>query len=139
MGCTGNKTYEEEVSQIIKRYIQNLGLSPAQEKELKFYIQQDLTKKALALQRYKYIYRDDDVNKTVEEYKYNVIDRYHLQGKEINNYKPDENNKEEKESENDDKKSKDDKENKENKENKDDNSSSSKNKKKKKKKKKSDK
>ena len=139
MGCTGNKTYEEEVSQIIKRYIQNLGLSPAQEKELKFYIQQDLTKKALALQRYKYIYRDDDVNKTVEEYKNYIIDRYHLQGKEINNYKPDENNKEEKESENDDKKSKDDKEDKENKENKDDNSSSSKNKKKKKKKKKSDK
>ena len=78
MGCTGDKTYEEAVKEELRRYLHNFKLSNIQEKEIKNYISQDLTKKAIALNNYQYIYRDEDAKETAEEYKKLIMEKFHI-------------------------------------------------------------
>ena len=78
MGCTGGKTYEEAVREEMKRYLHSLKLTSLQEKEIKRYINQDLTKRALALKNYQYIYRDEDAKQTAEDYKKMIMEKYHI-------------------------------------------------------------
>ena len=74
MGCTGGKTYEQAVRDELKRYLHNFKLTSNQEKEIRNFINQDLTKKALALKNYQYIYRDEDAQQTAEDYKRIIMD-----------------------------------------------------------------
>ena len=78
MGCTGGKTYEEAVRDELKRYLHNFKLTSTQEKEIRNFINQDLTKKALALKNYQYIYRDEDAQQTAEDYKRIIMERFHV-------------------------------------------------------------
>ena len=76
MGCTGEKTYEQAVKEELRRYLHNFRLSNIQEKEIKNYISQDLTRKAAALNNYQYIYRDEDAKETAEEYKKLIKEKF---------------------------------------------------------------
>ena len=78
MGCTGGKTYEQAVRDELKRYLHNFKLTSNQEKEIRNFINQDLTKKALALKNYQYIYRDEDAQQTAEDYKRIIMERFHV-------------------------------------------------------------
>ena len=78
MGCSGEKTYEQAVKEELRRYLHNFKLSNIQEKEIKNFISQDLTKKAAALNNYQYIYRDEDAKETAEEYKRLIMERYNI-------------------------------------------------------------
>ena len=69
MGCTGEKTYEEAVKSEINRYLNGFNLLSSTKKEITTYINQDLKKKSVALENYQYLYREEDVKQTVEEYK----------------------------------------------------------------------
>ena len=68
MGCTGEKSYEEAVKYEMKRYLNNFNLIDSRKKEINDYINQDLKKRAVALQNYQYIYREEDVKQTVKDY-----------------------------------------------------------------------
>ena len=65
MGCTGEKTYE----QAVKEGLHNYKLSSNQEKEIKNFISQDLTKKATALNNYQYILEAKMHNKQLKNIK----------------------------------------------------------------------
>ena len=78
MGCTGEKTYEQAVKDKLRRYLHNYKLSNNQEKEIKNFISQDLTKKAAALNNYQYIYRDEDAQQTAEEYKKLIMEKFRV-------------------------------------------------------------
>ena len=78
MGCTGGKTYEQAVRDELKRYLHNFKLTSTQEKEIRNFINQDLTKRALALQNYQYIYRDEDAQQTAEDYKRIIMEKFHV-------------------------------------------------------------
>ena len=68
MGCTGEKSYEEAVKYEMKRYLNSFNLIDSRKKEINDYINQDLKKRAVALQNYQYIYREEDVKQTVKDY-----------------------------------------------------------------------
>ena len=68
MGCTGEKSYEEAVKYEMKRYLNNFNLIDSRKREINDYINQDLKKRAVALQNYQYIYREEDVKQTVKDY-----------------------------------------------------------------------
>ena len=68
MGCTGEKSYEEAVKYEIKRYLNSFNLIDSRKREINDYINQDLKKRAVALQNYQYIYREEDVKQTVKDY-----------------------------------------------------------------------
>ena len=78
MGCTGEKTYEEAVQYEMKRYLNNFNLQPARKKEITDYINQDSKKKSIALQNYQYLYREEDVKQTVEDYKILIWERFYV-------------------------------------------------------------
>ena len=52
----------------MKRYLNNFNLIDSRKKEINDYINQDLKKRAVALQNYQYIYREEDVKQTVKDY-----------------------------------------------------------------------
>ena len=87
MGCTGDKTYKEAVTEELKRYFHSLKLSSAQEKDIKNFINQDLNKRAAALNNYQYIYREDDAKKTADEYKKIVMEKFHVGNIPLTDYK----------------------------------------------------
>ncbi len=68
MGCTGEKSYEEAVKYEMKRYLNNFNLIDSRKKEINDYINQDLKKRAAALNNYQYLYREEDVKQTVKDY-----------------------------------------------------------------------
>ena len=68
MGCSED-TYEEAVRRDILRFINDLSISNEQKRLFREYVTSDLSKKALALENYQYIYRDEDKIETVEDYK----------------------------------------------------------------------
>ncbi len=68
MGCTGERTYEEAVKFEMRRYLNTLNLMESRKKDINDYINQDLKKRAVALQNYQYIYREEDVKQTVKDY-----------------------------------------------------------------------
>ena len=68
MGCTGEKSYEEAVKIEMRRYLNSFNLLDSRKKEINDYINQDLKKRAIALQNYQYIYREEDVKQTVKDY-----------------------------------------------------------------------
>ena len=76
MGCTGGKTYEEAVREDLKRYFHNFKLTNTQDKEIWSFINQDLKKKAIALNNYQYIYRDEDAKQTAEDYKRIIKEKF---------------------------------------------------------------
>ena len=68
MGCTGERSYEEAVKYEMRRYLNSLNLTEYKKKEINDYINQDIKKRAIALQNYQYIYREEDVKQTVKDY-----------------------------------------------------------------------
>ena len=68
MGCTGERSYEEAVKYEMRRYLNSLNLTEYKKKEINDYISQDIKKRAIALQNYQYIYREEDVKQTVKDY-----------------------------------------------------------------------
>ena len=68
MGCTGERSYEEAVKYEMRRYLNSLNLTDYKKKEINDYINQDIKKRAIALQNYQYIYREEDVKQTVKDY-----------------------------------------------------------------------
>ena len=68
MGCTGERSYEEAVKYEMRRYLNSLNLTEYKKKEINDYINQDIKKRAVALQNYQYIYREEDVKQTVKDY-----------------------------------------------------------------------
>ena len=68
MGCTGERSYEEAVKYEMRRYLNSLNLTDYKKKEINDYINQDIKKRAVALQNYQYIYREEDVKQTVKDY-----------------------------------------------------------------------
>ena len=78
MGCTGEKTYEEAVKSEINRYLNGFNLLSSTKKEITTYINQDLKKKSVALENYQYLYREEDVKQTVEEYKILLWEKYSI-------------------------------------------------------------
>ena len=77
MGCTGEKTYEEAVQYEMRRYINNLpNLVSSRKNEITNFINQDLKKKSKALENYRYIYREEDVQQTVQEYKILIWEKF---------------------------------------------------------------
>ena len=87
MGCPGGKTYKAAVIEELRRYFHGLKLSSTQEKDIQNYIISDLNKKAAALDNYQYIYRDEDVTKTAEEYKKKIIEIFHVGNIPLTDYK----------------------------------------------------
>ena len=84
MGCTGEKTYEEAVQYEMKRYLNNFNLTSSRKKQITDYINQDLKKKSIALQNYQYLYREEDVKQTVEDYKILIWERFYVGNKPMN-------------------------------------------------------
>ena len=78
MGCTGEKTYEEAVQFEIRRYLNSFNLMNSRKKEITDYINQDLKRKSVALQNYQYIYREEDVKQTVEDYKILIWENFNV-------------------------------------------------------------
>ena len=77
MGCTGVKTYEEAVQYEIRRYINRIpNLISSIKNEITNFINQDLKKKSKALENYRYIYREEDVQQTVQEYKILIWEKF---------------------------------------------------------------
>ena len=77
MGCTGEKTYEEAVQYEMRRYINNFpNLVSSRKNEITNFINQDLKKKSKALENYQYIYREEDVQQTVQEYKILIWEKF---------------------------------------------------------------
>ena len=68
MGCTGERSYEEAVKYEMRRYLNSLNLTEYKKKEINDYINQDIKKRAIALENYQYIYREEDVKQTVKDY-----------------------------------------------------------------------
>ena len=68
MGCTGERSYEEAVKYEMRRYLNSLNLTDYKKKEINDYINQDIKKRAIALENYQYIYREEDVKQTVKDY-----------------------------------------------------------------------
>ena len=68
MGCTGERSYEEAVKYEMRRYLNSLNLTEYKKKEINDYISQDIKKRAIALENYQYIYREEDVKQTVKDY-----------------------------------------------------------------------
>ena len=68
MGCC-EMTFEQAVRDEIMKYINTLSTSNERKKRIIDLIENDLKKKSAALDSYHYQYREDDVNKVVEEYK----------------------------------------------------------------------
>ena len=68
MGCTGERTYEEAVKFEMRRYLNTLNLMESRKKDINDYINQDLKKRAAALNNYQYLYREEDVKQTVKDY-----------------------------------------------------------------------
>ena len=87
MGCTGGKTYKEAVMEELRRYFHGLKLSSAQEKDIKNFINQDLNKRAAALDSYQYIYRDEDAKQTAEDYKKIIMEKFHVGNISLTDYK----------------------------------------------------
>ena len=87
MGCTGDKTYKQAVIEELRRYFHGLKLTSDQEKNIKNYINQDLNKRAAALDNYQYIYRDEDAKKTAEEYKRKIMEIFHVGNIPLTDYK----------------------------------------------------
>ena len=78
MGCTGEKTYEEAVQYEMRRYIKNFDLVSSRKSEITNFINQDLKKKSKALENYRYIYREEDVQQTVQEYKILIWEKFNV-------------------------------------------------------------
>ena len=78
MGCTGERTYEEAVQYEMRRYLNNFNLVAAKRNEITKFINQDLKKKSKALDNYRYIYREEDVKQTVEDYKILIWERFYV-------------------------------------------------------------
>ena len=78
MGCTGERTYEEAVQYEMRRYLNNFNLVAAKRNEITKFINQDLKKKSKALDNYRYIYREEDVKQTVEDYKILIWDNFRV-------------------------------------------------------------
>ena len=79
MGCTGEKTYEEAVQYEMRRYINNFpNLVSSRKNEITNFINQDLKKKSKALENYRYIYREEDVQQTVQEYKILIWEKFNV-------------------------------------------------------------
>ncbi len=78
MGCTGEKTYEEAVQYEMRRYLNNFNLLSSKRKEITDDINNDLQKRSKALQNYQYIYREEDVKQTVEDYKILIWERFYV-------------------------------------------------------------
>ena len=79
MGCTGEKTYEEAVQYEMRRYINRLpNLVSSRKNEITNFINQDLKKKSKALENYQYIYREEDVQQTVQEYKILIWEKFNV-------------------------------------------------------------
>ena len=78
MGCTGERTYEEAVQYEMKRYINSFNLSAPRKKEITDYVNQDIKRKSAALQNYQYIYREEDVKQTLEDYKILIWERFNV-------------------------------------------------------------
>ena len=77
MGCTGEKTYEEAVQYEMRSYINRLpNLVSSRKNEITNFINQDLKKKSKALENYRYIYREEDVQQTVQEYKILIWEKF---------------------------------------------------------------
>ena len=79
MGCTGEKTYEEAVQYEMRTYINNLKLVSSRKSEITNFINQDLKKKSKALENYRYIYREEDVQQTVQEYKILIREKFNVE------------------------------------------------------------
>ena len=106
MGCTGEKTYEEAVQYEMKRYLNNFNLQPARKKEITDYINQDLKKKSIALQNYQYLYREEDVKQTVEDYKILIWDNFRVGIRPLNEVIIEQNNQDKNEKQKKEKKEK---------------------------------
>ena len=106
MGCTGEKTYEEAVQYQIRRYLNAFDLMPSRKKEITDFINKDLKQKSIALQNYQYIYREEDVVQTVEDYKILIWENFNVGNRPDNEIEIEQKN-------NDKKKDKPKKENKE--------------------------
>ena len=79
MGCTGEKTYEEAVQYEMRRYINSFpNLVSSRKNEITNFINQDLKKKSKALENYQYIYREEDVQQTVQEYKILIWEKFNV-------------------------------------------------------------
>ena len=79
MGCTGEKTYEEAVQYEMRRYINSFpNLVSSRKNEITNFINQDLKKKSKALENYRYIYREEDVQQTVQEYKILIWEKFNV-------------------------------------------------------------
>ena len=79
MGCTGEKTYEEAVQYEMRRYINRIpNLVSSRKNEITNFINQDLKKKSKALENYQYIYREEDVQQTVQEYKILIWEKFNV-------------------------------------------------------------
>lgn len=92
MGCTGEKTYEESVKAEIRRYLEGFNLMNSRKKDINDYINQDLKKKSIALQNYQYIYREEDVKQTVEDYKTLIWEKFNIGNRPYNEINIVENN-----------------------------------------------
>ena len=96
MGCTGEKSYEEAVKSELRRYLNILFIPSMTKKNIEDYIYPDLKKRALALQNYQYIYREEDVKQTVDDYKTLIWEEFKVGDKpyEVNNDQDDKDKKE---------------------------------------------
>ena len=92
MGCTGEKTYEEAVQYEIRRYLNNFNLLSSKRKEITDDINNDLQKRSKALQNYQYIYREEDVKQTVDDYKILIWEKYNIGDKPYHEINIEENN-----------------------------------------------
>ena len=81
MGCTGEKTYEEAVKLEIRRYLNTFFLPSSTKRQIEDYIYPDLKKRAKALQNYQYIYREEDVKQTVDDYKVLISEKFNVGNK----------------------------------------------------------
>ena len=68
MGCTGERSYEEAVKYEMRRYLNSLNLTEYKKIQFNDDINQDIKKRAIALENYQYIYREEDVKQTVKDY-----------------------------------------------------------------------
>mgnify|MGYP006916314739 CR=1 FL=1 len=81
MGCTGERTYEEAVKLEIRRYLNTFFIPSTTKRQIEDYIYQDLKKRAMALQNYQYIYREEDVKQTVDDYKVLIWEEFKVGNK----------------------------------------------------------
>ena len=107
MGCTGEKTYEEAVQYEMRSYINRLpNLVSSRKNEITNFINQDLKKKSKALDNYRYIYREEDVKQTVEDYKILIWDNFRVGIRPLNEVIIEQNNQDKNEKQKKEKKEK---------------------------------